>query len=111
MGQPRKYPSAAEKMQAYRQRKALALAELRTKAEAVAQPPRIVEKVVEKIVTVPAKKSAQKASKSPHPAIWPTDRQRIMTERFAHYHGGEDAAKRMGRNTKMAATAVLDGSW
>ena len=108
MGQPKKYASAAEKMQAYRQRKALVLAELQRKAEAVAQPPNVVEKLVEKIVTVPAKRSAQKLTKSSHPAIWPTDRQRIMTEQFAHYHGGEDAAKRMGRNTKMAATAALE---
>jgi len=108
MGQPRKYASAAEKMQAYRQRKTLALAELRTKADANTQSPRIVEKLVEKIVTVPAKRSAQKPTKSPHPAIWPTDRQRIMTEQFAHYHGGEDAAKRMGGNTKKAATAALE---
>jgi hypothetical protein len=108
MGQPRKYTSAAEKMQAYRQRKALALAELRTKAEALAQSPKVLEKVVEKIVTGPAKRSSQKPTKSSHPAIWPTDRQRIMTEQFAHYHGGEDAAKRMGGNTKRAATAVLE---
>jgi len=108
MGQPRKYASAAEKMQAYRQRKALALAELQRKAETVAQPPRIVEKVVEKIVTGPAKRSSQKLTKSPHPVIWPTDRQRIMTERFADPHVGEDAAKRMGGNTKKAATAALE---
>ena len=108
MGQPTKYASAAEKMQAYRQRKALALDELRKKAETVAKPSSITEKVVEKIFPVPAKRSSQKANKSQHPEIWPTDRQRIMIERFVDHHGGEDAAKRIVGNTKRAATAALE---
>lgn len=108
MGQPRKYASAAEKMQAYRQRKALALDELRKKAEAVAQPLRIVEKVVKKSITVPAKGAKKNIAESQQPDVRAVDRQRFMIERFADPHGGEEAAKRFRANAKKAATTALE---
>lgn len=108
MARPRKYASAAEKMQAYRQRKAIEIDELRTRAEAVASPPQIIEKVVERIVTVPAKRSSQKARPSSHPNISPTDRQRVMAERFTGQYGDDEAAKRFRVNAKKAATTTLE---
>jgi hypothetical protein len=108
MGRPKKYASAAEKMSAYRQRKTKEIDEMRAKAEAIAQPPKIVEKVVERLVTVPVKRTSRKSPKSPHPKIGSTDRQRVINERFTGQYGGEDAAIRFRVNTKKAATATLE---
>ena len=108
MGRPKKYASAAEKMSAYRQRKTKALDEMRAKAEAIAQPPKIVEKVVERLVTIPVKSPSRQSPKLQHPKIGPTDRQRVMNERLAGQYGGEDAAKQFRVNTKKAATATLE---
>lgn len=108
MARPRKYSSAAEKMRDYRLRKAMEIDELRTRAEAVARSPQIIEKVVERIVTVPAKRSSQKAQQSSHPKISPSDRQRVMAERFTGQYGDDEAAKRFRVNAKKAATTTLE---
>ena len=63
---------------------------MRAKAEAIAQPPKIVEKVVERLVTVPVKRASLKSPKSQHPKIGATDRQRVINERFVGQYVGED---------------------
>jgi hypothetical protein len=95
-------------MRAYRARQALALAALRARAEAPPPPPVIVEKVVEKIVTVSTPRKSREHPPD-HPAVNPEERRRLLQAYFSELHsGGEDAAKRLRVNGRKAATTARD---
>jgi hypothetical protein len=108
MGRIKTYASAAEKMRAYRARQAQALAALRARAEVPPPPPVIVEKVVEKFVTVPTARKTREPTPD-HPTVNPEERRRLLQAYFAELHsGGEDAAKRLRVNGRKAATTARE---
>lgn len=105
MGRLRKYSSAAEKMQAYRQRKAHELAELRMKADNSVRSREIVEVAVEKLLT-PQTTAITRVGKFQDRLVFSDDRQRVMTEKLVGRTSGIKESKRLQVNAKKAASCA-----
>lgn len=98
-GRPGTYANSADRARAWRQRQKDLIAQARVQPEPV-----VVEKIVEKVIEVPAVSSGSHKSKG-GAQLQASRLRAILRDRFSGF-GGEDDAKRLRTNTsKVAGTA------